>query len=404
MNAIAKIAPAATLNAEIVGDDTFANVVEYEPIYKRDSKGKVRILKMQLGWNDDTDAGHRVISGLEEGKQAVTGWTHSQPKNIGKANETSSHQQAEAEVQNKYKRKLDREYFVSRDDIDSLTFVSPMLAAEWKKRKDKIKWEEGVYIQPKLDGFRNVAQAEANYKRSGMEQHNAPNVKEALAETHAEQPELAIDGELYNHEYKDKFNKLSGILRREEPTTENLTAIYDVIQLHIYDVASHPGDFSERLAFMEELKERFEGVDCIQFVETVLVYSLEEAEAKYQEWLEDGYEGMMVRINRKYKVGGRSNDLIKRKEFEDAEFRLLEVHEGNGNWYGHAKSVTFQWTETDTCDAGIRGDRDAMKALMDAVKAGNKPDWCKISYIPGPTGYKPRFAQMIDWGFGKRDD
>ncbi len=394
----------STTDQHSVSDETFSQIVEYSPIFKRDSKGLVRILKMQLGWNSDGDAGHRVISGLKEGKQATTGWTRSKPKNIGKANETSSLQQAKAEIQNKYTKKMDREYFASEDDIDSMTFVSPMLATEYDKRKAMINWSEGVYAQPKLDGFRNIAQSDALYKRSGIEQMNAFHVAEALAELYAEQPDLVLDGELYNHEYKDDFNGLSGILRREEATDENLDAIRNTVQFHIYDMPSHPGTFSERWAAIEELKDRFKDVDCIQFVETVLVHSEQEADDFYFEKIGDMYEGGMYRLDETYKVGGRSNGLIKRKEFKTQEFKVNSVQEGSGNWEGLAKSVTFQWSEEDTCDAGIRGDKSVMKQLAEDVRSGNGPDWCTIRYIPGPTGYKPRFAQMVDWGKGERND
>lgn len=43
------------------------NIVSFAPLYKRDSKGKVRVWTIQVGFNNENEAGTRAISGLVNG-------------------------------------------------------------------------------------------------------------------------------------------------------------------------------------------------------------------------------------------------------------------------------------------------------------------------------------------------
>jgi hypothetical protein len=58
------------------------------PLYKRDSKGNVRVWRAEVGVTG-ASCFWRAISGLEDGKQVESGWKVVQQKNVGKANETS---------------------------------------------------------------------------------------------------------------------------------------------------------------------------------------------------------------------------------------------------------------------------------------------------------------------------
>jgi DNA ligase-1 len=59
--------------------------------------------------------------------------------------------------------------------------------------------------------------------------------------------------------------------------------------------------------------------------------SREDLAGFHARWTTDGYEGVMLRNKAgKYRVGVRSVDLQKYKEFEDAEYKVVGFKEGDG--------------------------------------------------------------------------
>ena len=74
------------------------------PLYKRDSKGNVRVWRAEVGVTG-ASCFWRAISGLEDGKQVESGWKVVQQKNVGKANETSLEDQAVAEMMAEFNKK-----------------------------------------------------------------------------------------------------------------------------------------------------------------------------------------------------------------------------------------------------------------------------------------------------------
>lgn len=83
-------------------------------------------------------------------------------KNVGKANATTAIQQAEAEAQSQWEKKLKKAYVQSLDDaragkIDAVIEggVFPMLAHRYDEQGHKIVFP--AYVQPKFDGHRCIA-------------------------------------------------------------------------------------------------------------------------------------------------------------------------------------------------------------------------------------------------------
>ena len=148
---------------------------------------------------------------------------------------------------------------------------------------------------------------------------------------------------------------------------------------------------------------------CVVPVVTHRVITIEELDVRYGEMLEAGYEGQMVRLDTPYEFDKRSKSLLKRKEFITAEFKLLRIEEGNGNWAGLAKRVVFELPDGRECGAGIRGTQDEMKELLETNGPQNcfavHPDALVTirHFTPTPDGM-PRFPVAIDFHFGGRRD
>ena len=367
-------------------------------LYKRDSKGKVREWRMER-----SGGSYRTIAGLADGQQVTSEWTEAVPKNVGKANATTAEEQAQSEIDAAYVKKLRMDYHESIDDIDKPLYFKPMLATTWEKRAAKIDWNKPVYCQPKLDGIRCIATSRGLFTRTGKAITAVPHIVEALAPLFEDDPELILDGELYNHALKDDFNSITSMVRKAKPKPEELALAEQMVEYHIYDVPSEDGIFSVRFDNLKELlngkvvyripasewrkmtdEEQRESIrkntvfadgvendaeSCLKRVPTVKALSIEFCDKFHGVAIENGYEGTMIRLDEPYQQK-RSNNLIKRKDFEDAEFEILRIEEGLGNWSGVAKRVFFK-NDLDGREvgAGLAGSREYAKEVLDNADA-----------------------------------
>lgn len=382
----------------------FDMIVGNKRLYKRGVDGKIRVWHMELGQQTldpkGLECGHRVVSGVLHGKETRSGWTICQPKNVGKKNETTSYEQALAEIEAEYTKKLDRGYFEDMDNVDKVEFVKPMLAADWAKRKGKVDLSDGVYAQPKLDGIRCIARIDGLWTRSGKLITSCPHIEAALAPIFAKSPDAVLDGELYNHDLRDNFNQITSIVRKAKPSDEEIAIAADAIQYHIYDWIMEDAVFSRRNgAVTNMLKQDPHPALCS--VPTKHVIDQKTLDALYGRWMEEGYEGQMVRLEEPYQ-NKRSNSLMKRKEFLTEEFPVMDIHEGEGNWRGAIKRFTLRLPSGVEFGAGVRGKYDDMAKLL---KAPGVPKWATVRYFtPTPDGI-PRFPVVVDYGYeDKRPD
>lgn len=371
-------------------------VLTSETLYKLDSKGKVRVWYAETG-TDGTRWGLRSIAGLEDGKKVTSEWTFVEQKNVGRSNETSLEEQATSEMASEVQKKKDRGYFSDLKNIDTFDKFKPMLAEKFEDVEVNFA-AGGVYSQPKLDGIRCIARKDGLWTRSGKEIVAVPHIWESLKPFFEEYPNMIVDGELYNHELKDDFNSITSMVRKTKPKPEDLVKSKELVQYHVYDVIviNDPDlEFSKRELLRYEVESSY-----VRIVPTMHVATRAGLDSLYEGYLEHGYEGQMVRIDRPYE-NKRTKNLLKRKEFLTDEFEVVEVLEGQGNWQGCVKHFVLRLNSEKTFQAGVRGDMDTLRVMW---KNQEKPDWVTLRYFtPTPDGV-PRFPVVIDWGKGKRED
>jgi len=364
-------------------------------LYKRDSAGNVRIYRGEVaeeGGNWFT----RTITGLEDGKQVRSGWRIVEQKNVGRSNETSLEEQAFAEMTADAMKKLERGYFSDIKKVDTFDKIKPMLASKYEDAT--LVWGlETIFSQPKLDGIRCVARANGLWTRAGKELVSIPHINEELKEFFENYPDAILDGELYNHDLRENFNKITSLVRKTKPTEADIVEAKGLVQYHVYDLISSPEVFSDRMNFLRIALD----VPSVEIVDTNKVETADELDDLYGAYLEDGFEGQMVRKDELYQQNKRSKYLIKRKEFLTDEYDVIRVEEGKGNWAGHIKRFVLQTENGQEFGAGVRGNQEVLSALF---KSGETPTWCTLRYFaPTPDGI-PRFPVIIDWGMGQRED
>ena len=200
--------------------------------------------------------------------------------------------------------------------------------------------------------------------RNGKEWVTIPHILEALKPVFDQYPYLILDGELYNHDLKHDFNKITSLVKKMKPTDKDFEESAKVVQFHWYDTASNKHTFRQRKNWIKTLKQEFDLPDCIQVVSTHRVDDLETLDKVYNAYLSKGYEGQMVRVDAPYEFK-RSANLLKRKEFQDEEYEILDIVEGVGNRQGLAGAMTFKNGLGHDFNSNIKGDRDYLRELLE---------------------------------------
>jgi DNA ligase 1 len=182
-----------------------------------------------------------------------------------------------------------------------------------------------VAVQPKLDGIRAVTQSDGLYTRNNKLIQGVPHISKAVSLI------SNIDGELYAH--GKRFEDICGIVKR----TTNVKHLDRSIVYCVFDyVADEP--FIERFEYLKrivkDIQKDEEYKDCIQLVETRIAYSTLEVDKHFQEFVQQGYEGAMIRSLRAGYEQKRTRQLLKRKPWQYLEAQVLSLQEGTGKYVG----------------------------------------------------------------------
>ena len=213
----------------------------------------------------------------------------------------------------------------------------PMLA--YPVSDKPIDYTKPVFMQPKLDGVRCIIQYErvtplqtgpVAYSRTGKQWRNIDHILQSLEPFFEANPDVTLDGELYNHALKDDFEKIISCVRKQKPTAIDRAESRRLVQFHCYDIVDETMPFDKRYKFVfDNLRDAY-GVRTV-VTQAIAAESL--SKVVHQQNLDAGYEGSILRTNDTYQCK-RSHSLRKFKDFHDAEATLTSWVEGKGKRKG----------------------------------------------------------------------
>ena len=223
----------------------------------------------------------------------------------------------------------------------------PMLA--YPVSDKPINYDDKVFMQPKLDGVRCVIQANVKrhilhpslndvsvvaYSRTGKEWKNIHHILKQLKPFFQKYPNVILDGELYNHDLRDDFETIISLVRRQKPDDIDMLESADLVQFHCYDIIAEHFAFEDRNLFIEdEITCHVPLLKSVRGVKTREVFNDDDAKAWHKKFLQQGYEGSILRTNDTYACK-RSHNLRKFKDFHDDEAMILDWVEGKGKRKG----------------------------------------------------------------------
>jgi DNA ligase-1 len=291
-------------------------------LFARDKNNKVR------HWSVEVVDGCKVVRryGQVNGKETVNEYTVEK----GKAGR-SVLQQATLEAKSLEKKQRDAGFSETLTEGPTLL---PMLAKTWDERVT-----EPFFVQPKLDGVRMlVGRRDGEFimmSRTGkrvVSEHVASELEPLLAEGEF------LDGENYT---RDKtFEELAGECR--------LQTIDTSIKFHIFDFFSLNAlnePFSERVKHLD----RFKGLTHVIQVSTEILESKSGVNAKHNQYVNEGYEGIMIRdMQGRYELAVRSSHLLKYKYFQTKEYEIVDADEDkDGGVVWRCSGPAEKWSDDD---------------------------------------------------------
>ncbi len=246
--------------------------------------------------------------------------------------------------------------------------IKPMLA--YKVGKKPVDWSENVFIQPKLDGVRCVIQLDDKgnvyaYSRTGKPWLNIAHILEDLKPSFDLNPDMILDGELYNHDLRDNFEKIISLVRKQKPTESDRLDSKKLVQFHCYDYANTEDSYGIR---MNNLADSDFYSYCVKYVPTNLVLRMDDARVYHSRWLVNGYEGSILRLDKPYQRK-RSYSLQKFKDFHDTEATIVGYEEGKGKREGTIGKFLMQDDDGNKfgCPPGKGYNYKALTKILDNI-------------------------------------
>lgn len=372
--------------------------MEFPNLFKMNKQG-TKWLVWKLRVEGDPSGGICKIvreHGTEDGKMVLSAKEVKSGKNKGRKNETTIFQQACADAQSMWTKQIELNQY-AREKTTVRARPSPMLAHGFDKHAKKVLFP--CMVQPKLDGVRMISKVErvsstGEYKvvclsRTGKEfdavpmQYIARDLITLVTRDNKELESFYFDGELFSPEmlFEDIVSACRTSVGHDEAKFKHL-------HYHVYDLipteeAMVSMPYEDRFGLLTSLRSG--KYANLRLVEAMTIYRPEDIPKMHDVYVEQGYEGIMVRNRKGAYLSNRSYDLQKYKHFTDEEYEIVDAREATGNDAGTAilqcrmgngddRSFWVRPKGTREYRTSLLTNRDALMGKMLTVRYQNLTD------------------------------
>lgn len=177
------------------------------------------------------------------------------------------------------------------------------------------KWTPPYLVQPKIDGDRCITQSGILISSQGNVINNLMHINRELKERGL--ASVPLDGELYRHGWKHQ-DIHSVVSRTVNPHPDSYK-----IQYHIFDIRLNFVDQRGRIQAVERLAEYVAGSQIIYLVPSYWAYSLSDVMSYLEQFMAEGYEGIIVRDSGGFYLDRRSTQMMKYKPFKKDVYKVI---------------------------------------------------------------------------------
>lgn len=346
-------------------------------LYCKDNAGNVLIWEIKIINKNETCS--LAINRGRLGGAMQLNWEHNiVPLNVGKSNETTAYEQAESRLKSRVKKKKRSGYVELTDeqlekiqDVDLVQttmylkkvlpnerldldgFAKPMKASQYfRSKKNWVDpygklWSDRKYfyianpyepkepksivanfpmmIQPKINGVRAflyLDNGEARLKSKDGLIYKAPNHITDFANMNidmfGEDGDIIFDGELYIN--GEQLQDIQGAVKSYNMNTPRVKFI--LFDLAIPDVSN-----IDRWKLLKEIYSKIYTLDTpLETVRTFMINSDEYAQVHTDNFIEQGYEGSILRNPKsEYAFGSRKVNMLKLKRCISMDFDIVRI-------------------------------------------------------------------------------
>jgi len=238
-------------------------------------------------------------------------------KNIGRSNETTPEQQAIFEINSTFKTQKDKGYF-ELGESPVKDNVLPMLAYPLGDKIHTIEFP--LTVQPKFDGVRCLTDGNKMWSRRGKDFDN----KIVAHLIGVKCGDYIVDGELILPEGYPLQDTVSACKKLRELSSQLLYRIYDVV--------CEDKCYTERYEICRKIVNDTNNPQVV-LAPAHTIEGHDEIYPLHEKFVKEGWEGTMIRLHgHGYKVGQRTNQLLKLKDFLEEEFKVVNVIDGKGKF------------------------------------------------------------------------
>ena len=302
--------------------------MEFPILFKKTDNNKTQFWKIYITEESPEKAEIFTEYGLTDGKI-----TKPSPQTILKSGNKTALERAKQPAQTKWKNKKITNGYQEQEMPNKFIKFQPMKPVDWEKFSHSMKYP--AYLQPKLDGVRMFAFLDENgdlqtLSRQSKPIENIEHLRTILELIFAQNPDLVLDGELMIHkDYQQK--ELRGLLAKKylEPEDEEKLKtisynVFDVVERNNLDMT-----FVDRWREAEKIAKKWKEINIVPTKE---VKSKEEVNKNFNDLVELGFEGAIIRNKDGiYRMGKQSQDVQKIKLYFVDEFEIMGFHEGTGD-------------------------------------------------------------------------
>lgn len=223
-----------------------------------------------------------------------------------------------------------------------------------KCKKLKEICDKGVFVSPKLDGYRCVAIVHRGnvslHSRNGTHMTNFPTIEKSLLEIFGNQVSVVLDGEIMS----DDFNAM----QKSAFANKRGTTVGDV-SYHVFDMMDWK-EWNIGEPFKTKASDRYHSLitilvtipDNIKIVPHIFVKSLECAKDYERRFMEQGHEGAMLNPDIPYYLGKKANRMLKLKTMLSMEATITGFYEGTGKYENMMGGIHVRQETGVNCDVG----------------------------------------------------
>ena len=204
------------------------------------------------------------------------------------------------------------------DTSTSILSISPLLANKWSVDKDPTGW----WMSEKLDGIRAIWDGKKLISRLG----NPFPAPQWFLDKLPKNDGMILDGELFTE--RKNFQETVSIVRNS-----GLNNKWKKIKYMVFDIPSINDIFETRQQYLTRFLDTHSS-DYIKLLEQKKCIGAKQLETMLENIISLGGEGVMLRQPKSKYVEGRSNTLLKVKNFYDAEAIVIEIADGRGRHQG----------------------------------------------------------------------